>query len=85
MLEEIDSKPVTTAALANEVGVSEAALYRHFPSKGRMYRGLIEFIERMNDEWDAKASGEHFPDGAVFLEQIHKIMERLGAVAERGE
>ena len=45
MLEEIDSKPVTTAALANEVGVSEAALYRHFPSKGRMYRGLIEFIE----------------------------------------
>jgi TetR/AcrR family transcriptional regulator len=45
MLEEIDGRPVTTAALAKEVGVSEAALYRHFPSKGRMYRGLIEFIE----------------------------------------
>ena len=45
MLEEIDSRPITTAALAKEVGVSEAALYRHFPSKGRMYRGLIEFIE----------------------------------------
>jgi len=34
MLEEIDSRPVTTAALAKKVGVSEAALYRHFPSKG---------------------------------------------------
>ena len=45
MLEEIDGRPITTAALAKEVGVSEAALYRHFPSKGRMYRGLIEFIE----------------------------------------
>ncbi len=45
MLEEIDSRPVTTAALAKRVGVSEAALYRHFPSKGRMYRGLIEFVE----------------------------------------
>ena len=45
MLEQIDSRPITTAALAAEVGVSEAALYRHFPSKGRMYRGLIEFIE----------------------------------------
>ena len=45
MLEQIDSSPITTAALAKEVGVSEAALYRHFPSKGRMYRGLIEFIE----------------------------------------
>ena len=45
MLEDIDGRPITTATLASEVGVSEAALYRHFPSKGRMYRGLIEFIE----------------------------------------
>jgi TetR/AcrR family transcriptional regulator len=27
------------------VGVSEAALYRHFPSKAKMFEGLIEFIE----------------------------------------
>ncbi|MCV5446530.1 nucleoid occlusion factor SlmA, partial [Escherichia coli] len=31
--------------LAAEVGVSEAALYRHFPSKARMFEGLIDFIE----------------------------------------
>ena len=36
---------ITTAALAKEVGVSEAALYRHFPSKARMFESLIEFIE----------------------------------------
>lgn len=36
---------ITTAALANAVGVSEAALYRHFPSKARMFEALIEFIE----------------------------------------
>ncbi len=36
---------ITTAALAAEVGVSEAALYRHFPSKARMFEGLIAFIE----------------------------------------
>ena len=36
---------ITTAKLAKEVGVSEAALYRHFPSKARMFEGLIEFIE----------------------------------------
>jgi TetR/AcrR family transcriptional regulator len=45
MLEKIDDGPITTAALAQQVGVSEAALYRHFPSKGRMYRALIEYIE----------------------------------------
>ena len=36
---------ITTAALAAELGISEAALYRHFPSKTRMYESLIDFIE----------------------------------------
>ena len=36
---------ITTASLARAVGVSEAALYRHFPSKAKMFEGLIEFIE----------------------------------------
>lgn len=45
MLEAAPGGRITTAALAKEVGVSEAALYRHFPSKARMFEGLIEFIE----------------------------------------
>lgn len=45
---ELETNPgerITTAGLARAVGVSEAALYRHFPSKARMFEGLIEFIE----------------------------------------
>ena len=45
MLETSPGQRITTAKLASEVGVSEAALYRHFPSKARMFEGLIEFIE----------------------------------------
>ena len=45
MLEAAPGQRITTAALAREVGVSEAALYRHFPSKARMFEGLIKFIE----------------------------------------
>jgi TetR/AcrR family transcriptional regulator len=45
MLETSLGQRITTAKLAAEVGVSEAALYRHFPSKARMFEGLIEFIE----------------------------------------
>lgn len=45
MLETRPGSRITTAALAKEVGVSEAALYRHFPSKARMFEELIEFIE----------------------------------------
>ena len=45
MLETSPGQRITTAKLASEVGVSEAALYRHFPSKARMFEGLIGFIE----------------------------------------
>ncbi len=45
MLETSPGNRITTAALAKQVGVSEAALYRHFPSKSKMFEGLIEFIE----------------------------------------
>ena len=45
MLENPRSEKVTTAALAAKLGVSEAALYRHFASKAQMFEGLIEFIE----------------------------------------
>lgn len=45
MLENSPDERITTAALAREVGVSEAALYRHFPSKARMFEGLIKFVE----------------------------------------
>lgn len=45
---EIELNPasrITTARLAGVVGVSEAALYRHFPGKAAMYEALIEFAE----------------------------------------
>jgi len=45
MLQATPGGRITTAALAADVGVSEAALYRHFPSKAKMFEGLIEFIE----------------------------------------
>lgn len=63
MLETSANGKITTAALAAEVGVSEAALYRHFPSKTKMYEGLIDFIEEtvfsrvnaiVNEESDVK-------------------------------
>lgn len=46
MLQEPKPEKITTAALASRVGVSEAALYRHFASKAQIYEGLIEFIEQ---------------------------------------
>jgi TetR/AcrR family transcriptional regulator len=46
MLEQPGADRITTAALAARLGVSEAALYRHFASKAQMFEGLIDFIEQ---------------------------------------
>lgn len=48
LAQELETHPgsrITTAALARAVGVSEAALYRHFASKAKMYEALIDFAE----------------------------------------
>jgi TetR/AcrR family transcriptional regulator len=45
---ELETRPgsrISTASLAAAVGVSEAALYRHFASKAQMFEALIEFAE----------------------------------------
>lgn len=46
MLENPAGEKITTAALAARLGISEAALYRHFRGKAQMFEGLIEFIEQ---------------------------------------
>ena len=46
MLERPGAERVTTAALAAQLDVSEAALYRHFASKAQMFEGLIDFIDQ---------------------------------------
>jgi TetR/AcrR family transcriptional regulator len=79
MLESQPGTRITTAKLAAEVGVSEAALYRHFPSKAKIFEGLIEFVEDavfsrvtiiMNEEKQA-------------LEQISNILQLLLTFTER--
>ncbi|WP_369601022.1 nucleoid occlusion factor SlmA [Hahella sp. SMD15-11] len=72
MLENEVGGKITTARLAAEVGVSEAALYRHFPSKGKMFEGLIEFIEetlisRMKAIRDGKARLLEQTDAVIVL------------------
>ena len=67
MLEAEPGGRITTAGLAREVGVSEAALYRHFPSKAKMFEGLINFVDEtvfsritriLQDTTDAQAQAE---------------------------
>jgi len=79
MLESSPGARITTAALAREVGVSEAALYRHFPSKSKMFEGLIEFIE----ETLFSRIGLILSEETLALGRCEKILSLLLTFSER--
>ncbi len=45
MLEEKDPVKITTAELARRTEITEAAIYRHFPSKRKIYEEMVIFFE----------------------------------------
>ena len=46
MLGEKGPVKITTSLLSKECGITEAAIYRHFPSKRKIYSGLVDFCEQ---------------------------------------
>jgi len=79
MLEQPKGEKITTAALAGRLGLSEAALYRHFASKAQMYDGLIEFIEQTVFGLVNKIAADE-PDG---LKQVEGVLALLLRFAQK--
>src|SRR3954462_15345812 len=70
---------ITTAALAESLGVSEGELYRPFASKAQMYEGLLECIGPASF-----CLANRIPqDEADGRRQVEKLTEMLLAFAEK--
>ncbi|MBM4445633.1 MAG: TetR/AcrR family transcriptional regulator [Chloroflexi bacterium] len=64
------SEHVTVRRIANEIGVSEGALYRHFKSK----RDILSFmVERIEEDWTADMA----KDGATGLTSLEILGRSL--------
>ena len=77
MLEQPGAERVTTAALAARLGVSEAALYRHFASKAQMFEALIEFIEHSVFSL-VNQLGEREPDAVARCRKLVTLLLQFG-------
>ena len=79
MLQAKGPVKVTTASLANECGITEAAIYRHFPSKRKIYEGLVDFCEQSLFDLigDINSSKEDH------LKKVSKIMILLVSFSEK--
>ncbi len=78
MLEQPGGERITTAALASRLGVSEAALYRHFASKAQMYEGLIEFIEQSVFSLINQITADALGDGKHQVARIIAMLLQFG-------
>ena len=86
MLEQPGADRITTAALAAQMSISEAALYRHFASKAQMFEGLIEFIEQSVFTLSVQITGREVPEPAKTVEQgIAQANRIVAMVLQFGE
>ena len=79
---ELESRPgarITTARLAAVLGISEAALYRHFPSKAKMFEALLDFAEDSVFTRTRRVLAQPFPPPAL----VRAATELLLTFADR--
>ena len=70
---------ITTALLANQCGITEAAIYRHFPSKRKIYSGLVDFCEQNIFDLIASINSSD----SDYLEKTKKILILLVNFSEK--
>ncbi len=80
MLQEPGAERITTAALAKRLGVSEAALYRHFASKAQMFEALLDFVEQTLLGLVQQIAGEDAVLGALTPEEGRTRAAKIVAV-----
>jgi len=79
MLGEKGPVKITTSLLATECGITEAAIYRHFPSKKKIFSGLVDFCEQ--NIFDL-ISNINSSEGSE-LEKVKKILILLVTFGEK--
>jgi TetR/AcrR family transcriptional regulator len=72
LADRIGPDRVTTGAVAAEVGVTQAAIFRHFPTKAAMWNAVADHVaETLTTAWDAALAQTDLP--------VDRIMALIGA------
>ena len=79
MLGEKGPVKITTSLLATECGITEAAIYRHFPSKKKIFSGLVDFCEQNIFDLISNINSSEGNE----LEKVKKILVLLVTFSEK--
>ena len=73
---------ITTTAIAKHMGVTQGALFKHFPTKDAILQAVMEFVaERLLSRVDKAARGAPTPVAAIeaiFMAHIEFVVENPG-------
>lgn len=79
---EQNPSDITTAAIAKRMGLTQGALFRHFPSKGAILQAVMEWVaERLLSRVDKAIQAAAAPLAAleaVFMTHVEFVIERPG-------
>lgn len=79
---EQNPSEITTAAIATRMGLTQGALFRHFPSKDAIWRAVMDWVaERLMARVDRAARSAASPLGAleaIFMAHVAFIAEHPG-------
>ncbi|MBD3802688.1 MAG: TetR family transcriptional regulator [Thioclava sp.] len=78
MADQIGPDRVTTNAVAKQIGLTQAALFRHFPSKAELWGAVAEHVtDTLATAWEAALEDVSDP-----LERVHALVAaQLGVIA----
>lgn len=79
---EQNPSEITTAAIATRMGLTQGALFRHFPTKDAIWRAVMDWVaERLMARVDRAANSAESPLGAleaIFMAHVAFIAEHPG-------
>ena len=79
---EQNPSEITTTAIAKHMGVTQGALFKHFPTKDAILQAVMEFVaERLLSRVDKAARGAPTPVAAIeaiFMAHIEFVVENPG-------
>lgn len=78
LADRIGPDRVTTSAVATEVGVTQAAIFRHFPTKAAMWNAVADHVAvTLTTAWDAALAQSELP-----VERVKALIgAQLGQIA----